>query len=132
MNKIKKAGALIFRDKKFLIVKPHGKPFYINPGGKYGEGESAVDCLRRELKEELGIEMISCKHYKTYEIEKAAHSNLPLSLELYIVEIKGEMKPSSEIEKLAWLNKEDFENKKFNLAPSFSKYIPDLINDGLF
>lgn len=131
MDKIKKAGALIFKDKKFLIVKPREKPFWINPGGKYKEGENAVDCLRRELKEEVGVEVVSCKYYKTYEIEKASHSDFPLSLELYIVEIKGEIKPSSEIKDMAWLSKEDFENKEYNLAPSFSKYVPDLINDGL-
>jgi len=131
MDKIKKAGALIFKNRKLLIVKPQGKPFYINPGGKYEEGESAIDCLRRELKEELGIEVVSCDYYKTYEIEKAAHSDFPLSLELYIVKIKGDLKPSNEIENIAWLSKEDFENKKFNLTPSFYQYVPDLINDSL-
>lgn len=132
MNKIKKAGALIFKDKKFLIVKPKDKPFWINPGGKYKEGEDTTACLKRELKEELGVELVSCDYYKTYKIEKAAHSDFPLSLELYIVEIKGDLKLQLEIEEITWLSRDDFENKRFNLAPSFYKYVPDLINDGLF
>ena len=131
MNKIKKAGALIFKDKKFLIVKPRGKLFWINPGGKYKKGENTIDCLRRELKEELQVEVVSCDYYKTYEIEKAAHSDFPLCLELYIVKIKGDLKPSNEIENIVWLSKENFENKEFNLAPSFYQYVQDLINDGL-
>ena len=109
MNKIKKAGALIFKSKKFLIVKPKGRSFYINPGGKYEGGEDAIACLRRELKEELGVELISCEYYKTYEIEKAAHSDFPLFLELYIVEIKGDLKPQLEIEEITWLSRDDFE-----------------------
>lgn len=128
---IKKAGALIFKDNKFLIVKPNDRPYFINPGGKYEKGESAEDCLRRELKEELQVEVVSMKHYKNYEIDKAAHSDNKLTLELYIVEIKGEPKPSAEIGELVWLSKEDFNSKKFNLAPSFSKIVPDLIKDGL-
>ena len=131
MREIKKAGALIFKDKKFLIVRPQGKPYFINPGGKYEKGESAEDCLRRELKEELKVEVIFIRHYKDYNFGKAAHSNFPLELDLYIVEIQGELNQSSEIEEIQWLSKEDFNNKKFNLAPSFYKYVPDLINDGL-
>lgn len=131
MTQLQKAGALIIKDKKLMIVKPHGKPFFINPGGKYEAGESAKDCLKRELKEELDVELRSCEHYKTYDIIKAAHSGLPLSLELYHVSIEGEPKPSAEIEKIEWLSVEDFENKKFDLAPSFYIYVPDLIKDGL-
>ena len=64
MNTIRKAGALIFKDKKLLIVKPHRRDYYISPGGKYEEGESAEECLRRELMEELQVELESFKHYK--------------------------------------------------------------------
>ena len=131
MRKIQKAGALIIIDKKLMIVKPHDKPFYINPGGKYEERESAEECLSRELKEELHVKLLSCQLYKIYDITKAAHSDLPLALELYLVKINDDPTPSAEIEKIEWLNREDFENKKYNLAPSFYKYIPDLINDGL-
>jgi len=131
MNEIRKAGALIFSEQKLLIVKPQGKPFFINPGGKYEIGEMAEDCLRRELQEELQVELKSCKHYKTYAIAQAAHSKQPLSLELYLVEIEGEPRASAEIEKIAWLSRTDFANKKFNLAPSFDIYIPDLIQAGI-
>ena len=95
---IRKAGALIFDEKKLLIVKPEGKPFYINPGGKYENNEDAEACLRRELKEELDVELVSLKQFETYTFDKAAHSALPLVLELYIVEIEGELVVSSEIE----------------------------------
>jgi 8-oxo-dGTP pyrophosphatase MutT (NUDIX family) len=131
MKKIIKAGALIFGEKKFLIVRPKGKPYFINPGGKYEEGESALDCIKRELKEELGVDVVSSDYYKTYEIKEAAHSGLPLSLELYKVTISGDIKPLSEIEELRWLSKEDFDKKVFNLAPSFYSFVPDLIKDKL-
>lgn len=130
MSQIHKVAALIFQNKKMMIVKPRGKPYFISPGGKYEGKETAGECLRRELKEELEIEMTSFRHYRTYEIEKAAHSNLPLRLELYLVELKGEPKPSAEIEEIAWLSRADFEAKKYNLAPSFSEFTEDLIGEG--
>jgi hypothetical protein len=34
---IHKAGALIIKDKKLMIVRPIGKAFFVNPGGKYEE-----------------------------------------------------------------------------------------------
>ena len=131
MTKLQKAGALIVQDKKLMIVRPKGKPFFINPGGKYEAGETAEECLQRELKEELGVELLSCKYYKTYNISKAAHSDNPLSLELYLVAIEGEPVASAEIEIIEWMSKEGFENKTFNVAPSFDLYVPDLANDGL-
>ena len=131
MGEIRKAGALILRNKKILIVRPKEKPYFINPGGKYEAGESDEDCLKRELKEELNVELASNKRYKDYRMDKAAHSDNSLLLELYLAEIKGEPMPSSEIGEIEWLGREEFENKKFNLAPSFYKFVVDLINDGL-
>ena len=131
MGQIHKAGALIFRDKKLLIVKPKEKTYFISPGGKYGPGESAEDCLKRELKEELSVDLATFNHYKTYDIKKAAHSDDTLLLEFYIVEVLGHLKPCLEIECLEWLSRADFFNKKFNLAPSYDICVPDFIEDGL-
>ena len=127
---IKKAGALIFSSRGMLIVRPRSKPFFINPGGKYKEDESPIECLTRELDEELKVKLASCNPYRTYEIGKAAHSNYPLSLELYLVEIDGEIAPSSEIEEVAWMDQTAYHQNTFNVAPSFHQFVPDLIQDG--
>ncbi len=131
METIRKAGALIFNGKKILIVKSKGKPYFISPGGKYEEGETAGDCLQRELQEELQVQLVSFSHYKTYYFQKAAHSDSPLLIELYIVKVRGDFKISSEIEAMEWFSKKDFDNKNFNLAPSYDTFVPDFIVDGL-
>lgn len=56
MSKIS-ARAIIHHDGKFLLTRLKQYPtFWCLPGGGLEDGESIVDCLKRELIEELGIE----------------------------------------------------------------------------
>ena len=61
MQVIDVAAALIFREGKLLITQRpaegHLGGLWEFPGGKRETGESFEACLRRELKEELGIEV---------------------------------------------------------------------------
>lgn len=137
---IKKAGALIIEKKQLLIVKPRGKPFWVNPGGKYEKlypgtkqerEETPQECLERELDQELKVKLEGFNYYNTYLFEKAAHANDSLELQLFQVFYSGVLMPSSEIESYAWMSREDFEAKKYNTAPSFEKFIADLVEQGL-
>ena len=55
------AAGLVFRDRKLLITQRHEKAhlggLWEFPGGKREPNESFEACLRRELLEELGIEV---------------------------------------------------------------------------
>jgi 8-oxo-dGTP diphosphatase len=55
------SAALIFRDGKLLITQRHAKShlggLWEFPGGKREAGESFEECLVREIREELGIEI---------------------------------------------------------------------------
>ena len=57
----KVSAGIVCRNGKILICqRPKGKSlagFWEFPGGKLEEGESLQDCLKRELKEELDIEV---------------------------------------------------------------------------
>lgn len=58
---IEVSAGLVFRDGKLLITQrfadSHLGGLWEFPGGKREAGESFEDCLRRELQEELGIEV---------------------------------------------------------------------------
>jgi len=61
MPLIEVAAALVFRDGKLLITQRHPEAhlggLWEFPGGKREPGETFEDCLVRELREELGIEV---------------------------------------------------------------------------
>jgi len=56
------AAALVFRDGKLLITQRHAQAhlggLWEFPGGKREPNETFEDCLVRELREELGIEVL--------------------------------------------------------------------------
>ena len=61
-NVIEVAAGLVFRDGRLLITQRHAKAhlggLWEFPGGKREPAESFEQCLARELREELGIEVL--------------------------------------------------------------------------
>jgi len=54
-------GAVIFQDDKVLLVLRKNEPaggWWAIPGGKVKSGEKLEDALRREIREETGLEII--------------------------------------------------------------------------
>jgi 8-oxo-dGTP pyrophosphatase MutT (NUDIX family) len=51
--------AIVLNDQKRLLVMRNHDGDYELPGGGWEYGESFTDCLRREIQEELGVELLS-------------------------------------------------------------------------
>ncbi|MFK0524180.1 NUDIX domain-containing protein [Paenibacillus illinoisensis] len=53
--------ALIIEDRKMLAIKidDDGDAFYILPGGSQSAGETLTEAVKREVEEEIGVEIIS-------------------------------------------------------------------------
>lgn len=121
---IKIAGTMINEKGEILVVKKYGSDIFINPGGRVEGNETQIETLKRELKEELDIEMTEATPFDSFHSERAMHDpDSSLTIHVYIVKWTGNIVPSSEIETAIWLSKEDLENKKYNLSPQLLEQI---------
>jgi 8-oxo-dGTP diphosphatase len=63
--------AIIIDDRKIALIQriKGDKTYYIFPGGGVEEGETILQALHREMKEELGIEISVGEHFAEYRHE---------------------------------------------------------------
>lgn len=52
-----RVAGVIEKEGKYLVQQISGKDYYILPGGHVRIGETSIDAIRREIKEEVGIEV---------------------------------------------------------------------------
>ncbi len=125
-----KAGLLTVREGRVLLCrKKHTTSLLILPGGVKEAGETAEDCLRREVREELGEVVLGPLLFLGDFVSPAAVEGKTVRVELFAGELTGEPVASSEIKELVWFGVED--DPKL-LAPSLRDLIfPELRRKGL-
>ncbi|MFH0870126.1 MAG: NUDIX domain-containing protein [archaeon] len=127
-----RVAALIVKGKKLLLVKGKGFDIFWTPGGRINKGESEEECLRRELREETGANLLSAKFFGEYSRMSPFHRRITRN-RVYTVKIEGDIVPGNEIESFVWLSRAEFQSGKYNLIPlEKEEIIPALIKKGLF
>ncbi len=120
---IDKVAGVILKDNKLLLVRSHSQDKFLMPGGKREGNEDDIAALRRELKEELSCDLRSAR-FLTELRGKAEYEDEMLKMRLYLAEISGNIKPSSEVAEFAWMGRDD----KIAVSGFFEKLIyPELI-----
>ena len=108
MKEFKQLGAygLVIQDGKILLIKKFGGPYDGKldlPGGTIEFGERPKDALKREMLEEIGIEVVDFQlfdadsvafewHYKDDVLVKVHHTGIFYKVLNYNNEIKKEIK----------------------------------------
>lgn len=104
---IRAVVGILQRGNTVLVAeRPEGKPYsgyWEFPGGKVEANESGEDALKRELHEELGIDVVSASFWFDHE---HAYPDKTVHLEMWLVsEFNGEPH-SKENQQLRWVNLE--------------------------
>ena len=120
-------AGIIWRDGKFLITlrPPRGLlgGLWEFPGGKKEEGEALKTCLRREIREELGIDvevgdfLVSVKH---------AYSHFRITLHVFRCTYAGGKIQLRECDDYRWITAADLERYAF---PAADRKVIQILNE---
>jgi 8-oxo-dGTP diphosphatase len=107
-------GAAVLDPRGLLLVSKRAAPdvFYL-PGGKPEPAEAPLDCLRRELTEELGVDLEAAEPF-TEVHAPAALEGVEMWMTVFVCRLAGVPAPAAEIASLRWWP----ESPTLGLAPA--------------
>jgi uncharacterized protein (TIGR00730 family) len=114
---------------RLLAVRTAGRTAFYLPGGKREAGESDLDALLREVREELTVSLLPDTLVPLGKFRAPAHdypAGTSVDLVCYTADFEGEIKPAAEIEEVAWLGAADTER----CAPAVRLVIDELRKRG--
>ena len=117
-NSAPTAGAAIFKDGRVLVTKrgvePHKGKFDI-PGGFLRAGEDVIEGLKRELWEELQVEVdVSTDDVLTIVTHTyGEESDFVLAIGFSARLVSGEVTPGSDVEEAHWISPSQIDEVEF-------------------
>jgi 8-oxo-dGTP pyrophosphatase MutT (NUDIX family) len=101
------ARAIIVDDEKILLCRPIDRDFYFLPGGHIEFGETALETLRREIVEELGVTARDVKPIgfvdNIYESGRFGFKRHEINLLYEAKLVTNEIKPTEEHIEFRWV-----------------------------
>jgi uncharacterized protein (TIGR00730 family) len=122
-------GWVRIENRRLLTVRTSGKDAFYLPGGKREPGESDLDALLREVREEVSVRLLPDTLVPVGTFRAPAHDYPPgtsVDLVCYMADFEGDIKPASEIDEMAWLGPDDIER----CAPAVQMVIGELRERG--
>ncbi len=121
------------RGGKLLLVRSSGKNGFYLPGGKPDPGESELDTLSREIREELGcgIELSTLAYFTTTVAQAFGKpEGVMVAVKTYRGELVGAPRPSSEVVEMRYFGLDDYLAMPAR-APAAVALLRKLVQEGL-
>jgi len=111
MSDIRVVALAHISNRRLLLVRSSGKSGFYLPGGKPEPGESDLETLLREIREEMdcGIDIATVSYFTT--TIAPAYAKPPgvlVAVRTYRAELIGTPRPASEVEELRYFGLEEY------------------------
>ena len=110
-------GALIFENGRILLVERGKEPlkgWWSLPGGIVETGEKLADAMRREVREETGLEVEVVSMFEIFERvihDDAGRAEYHYVLIDYLCEVVGgALRAASDVSRAAWVSRPELSN----------------------
>ena len=117
-------GAAVVGPRGLLLVAKRAAPdIYYLPGGKPEAGEAPLDCLRREVLEELGVKIDAAEPF-TEVHAPAALEGVEMWMSVFLTRLGGDPVPAAEITAVRW-----WPEASVRLAPAVRDHVIPRLRD---
>ncbi|MDH5825598.1 NUDIX domain-containing protein [Sphingobacterium sp. SG20118] len=106
------AGLVTLKDRKLLLAYSNNKKAWYLPGGKVDHGEDSVQSLRREVLEELLVDLDNERLRYYCHITAPAYGENPsviMEQDCFIYDLREEIQPSNEIGAVRYFSRTEYE-----------------------
>lgn len=106
MNYINCAGLIVVENRELLLAFSKNKGAWYLPGGKVDAGETALEALQREIREELNMDLAADSLQWYYHITAPAfgEKDLLMRQDCFLHQLRQTPKPSAEIGAIRFFN----------------------------
>jgi 8-oxo-dGTP diphosphatase len=107
MHPIRIAAAVILNESgRTLLVRKRGTRAFMQAGGKIEPDETPLDALRRELKEELQIELGPeiPDYLGRFSAPAANEPGHRVEAEVFLLHLSQPVRPAAELEEIRWID----------------------------
>jgi len=132
MEYINCVGLIALENRKLLLAFSRNKQAWYLPGGKVDPGETNLQAIRREIKEELNLELTPEQLQEYYYIEAPAFGevNKLMKQHTYLCQLTAIPQPTAEIEAIRFFSPADYSGEQHQV-PGVLAAFRKLQADGL-
>ncbi len=107
---IRVAALALVHERRVLMVTARGRDVHYMPGGKIDAGETAVEAVIREAREEVSVELDPTSVTPLFIVTTQAHGEpegRQVEMQLFAATTPDAPRPSSEVDAVHWVTSAD-------------------------